>query len=360
MPVKGTVLRILQIVNSIKGGGAEKLVCDLHQRYLAMGHESAVIALSGPAEGEFFHSAGCSSPYSPLAAFRASRLFRNVLPRADVVHVHLFPALLAVPGALRRAGFRGPLFATEHSTSNRRRGTLRGRVLDRYTYGRYSRIICISEAVEHNLVSWKPSVKGRTTVIHNGIPLERFVSVERASFHDPAVILSVGRITEAKNLLRALEAIEILSRTSPVPFVWKVAGDGPLLSRLKERAEDLVSADFVRILGNRDDVPELMRDADILFMPSLWEGFGIAAVEAMASGLPVVAGDVPGLRSVVGQDTGLLVDPMCEGSQAGALAELLVDPCKAVGMGNEGMKRARCYSIEKCADEHLELFREAL
>jgi len=353
-------LRILQIVNSIKGGGAEKLVCDLHRMYLDLGHESAVIALSGAAEGEFFHSAGCSSPYGPLAAFRASRLFREVLPGADVVHVHLFPALLTVPGALRRAGFKGPLFATEHSTSNRRRGTLRGRILDSFTYRPYRRIICISEAVEHNLVSWKPSVKGRTTVIHNGIPLDRFTAVERTSFHDPAVILSVGRITEAKNLFRALEAVEMLSVTSTVPFLWNVAGDGPLLSTLKERAADLVSAGFVRILGNRNDAPELMRDADILFMPSLWEGFGIAAVEAMASCLPVVAGDVPGLRDVVGPDAGVLVDPMCEGSQADALAQLLADPGKAVAMGKEGRKRALCYSIDNCAEEHLVLFRGAL
>ncbi len=353
-------MRILQIVNSIKGGGAEKLVCDLHEMYLNLGHESAVIALSGAAEGKLYHSAGCSSPYGPMASFRASRLFREVLPLADAVHVHLFPALLTLPRALRRAGYSGPLFATEHSTSNRRRGTLRGRIMDSFTYRPYRRIICISEAVEQNLVSWKPSVKGRTAVIHNGIPLERYTAAERTTFHDPVVILSAGRITEAKNLFRALEAVKILSATSAVSFVWVVAGEGPLLKEFKEKAADLVSAGFVRILGNRKDVPELMSDADILFMPSLWEGFGIAAVEAMAAGLPVVAGDVPGLREVVGPHAGLLVDPMCEGSQSDALAELLANPVKALTMGEEGRKRARCYSIEKCAEEHLELFREAL
>ena len=358
--MKRTVLRILQIVNSVTGGGAERLAGDLHRQYLHMGHGSAVIALSGPAGEEFFHSVGCSSPYSPMAAFKASRLFKEVMPLADVVHVHLFPGLLTVPGALRSAGYSGPLFATEHSTFNRRRGTRRGSVLDSITYRPYRKIICISRAVEQALVSWKPYVNGRTVVIHNGIPLELFPHVQRDSFHDPAVILSAGRITEAKNLFRALGAIKILSELTTVPFVWTAAGEGPLLERLQMEAADLVSAGMVRFPGNRDDMPELMRDADILFMPSLWEGFGIAAVEAMASGLPVVAGDVPGLRDVVGKDTGLLVDPMSESSQADALAFLLSNPQKALDMGEKGISRADSFSIRKCADDHIKLFSEEL
>lgn len=351
-------MRILQIVNSVAGGGAEKLVSGLHGTYLESGHESAVIGLSGNAEGEFFHSTGCNSPYHPDAAFRASRLFRQVMPRADVVHVHLFPALLTVPAAIRAAGYRGPLIATEHSTSNRRRGTLRGRILDGLTYRPYRRIVCISEAVEKSLLSWKPGLKGKTTIIHNGIPLHCFTGVRRTAFHEPAVILTAGRITEAKNLSRALGAIRILSESTAKPFVWTVAGDGPLLPQLQEKARDLVRKGIVKFLGNREDVAELMVNADILFMPSLWEGFGLAAVEAMASGLPVVAGDIPGLRDILGSDAGLLADPMDETSQAETLSELLENPEMAFTLGSYGLERAPSFSLEKCAREHLSLFRE--
>jgi glycosyltransferase involved in cell wall biosynthesis len=277
--------------------------------------------------------------------------------RIDAVHVHLFPALLTVPFALRRR-YSGAIFATEHSTWNRRRGTLRGRLLDRFTYAPYRKVVCISPAVEDALVSWKPFLKGRTRVISNGVFLDRFSSAGRAGFHDPPVILSAGRIAPAKNLFRALAAIRKLADEHLHPFVWTVAGEGPLLEELRMEASDLVAAGIVRFTGYVEDLPELMKRSDIFFMPSSWEGFGIAAVEAMASGLPVVASDVPGLSEVVGSDAGILVDPSDTVSMADALRSLLRDPSRALGMGRFGAEHSRCYSIEECASNHLKLFTE--
>ncbi len=349
-------MRIVQIVNAAVGGGAERLVLDLHRTYTDMGHDSMVIALSGPASGKGIHSTGLSSPYHPLAASKASALMPG--GRIDAVHVHLFPALLTVPFALRRRGYSGAIFATEHSTWNRRRGTLRGRLLDRFTYAPYRKVVCISRAVEDALVSWKPFLQGRTRVISNGVFLDRFPPIVRNCFHDPPVILSAGRITQAKNLFRALTAVRKLADEHTLPFVWTVAGEGPLLEELRREASDLVAAGIVRFAGYVDDLPELMKRSDIFFMPSSWEGFGIAAVEAMASGLPVVASDVPGLSEVVGSDAGILVDPSDTSAMTDALRSLLRDPSRALGMGRAGAVRSRSYSIVDCAMEHIRLFTE--
>jgi len=295
-----------------------------------------------------------------MAAGKVAGIFRRTCPDADIVHVHLFPALLTIPRALKKVGYRGNFTATEHSTSNRRRGTFWGGVADRVTYRSYRKVVCISPSVERSLVSWQPYLNGRTVVIPNGVSLDRFSSGSRSGFHSPAVILSEGRLTTAKNYQKAISAVELLAETTHLPLRWQIAGEGPLEQVLKARGKDLVSRGIAEFLGKRDDIPELMKNSDIFFMPSLWEGFGIGAVEAMASGLPIVAGNVPGLREVVGEDTGVLVDPASEHDQADALASLLGDPSKAIAMGINGIRRATGYSIGKCAKSHLELYGELL
>lgn len=357
-------MKIVQIVNSITAGGAERLVLDLHREYLRLGHQSCVVTLAGNKQIEGtdgFWCTGCRSPYSPAAAARLSRLFRtDPLANADVVHVHLFPAMLRVPAALSRAGWKGKLFASEHSTSNRRRNTLWGKLADSFTYRPYEKVVCVSQGVEEAILVWKPALKSKTVVIHNGARLDLFKPVDRSSFHEPPVILSVGRLSPAKNYQVALKAVAHLIEKTGLVFKWLIAGDGGLRTELVQLASELGLDGVVEFLGAREDVPEMIRDADIFFIPSAWEGFGIAAVEAMASGLPVVAGDVPGLREVVGSGTGLLVDPASTEAMAGALQKLLGDENSALQMGLCGPEKAADYSLEACANSHINLFRGTL
>lgn len=357
-------MKIVQIVNSITAGGAERLVLDLHREYLRLGHESYIVALASvqKADGEDgFWSTGCRSPYAPAAAYMLSGFFRSEpLAGADIVHVHLFPALFRVPGALRRAGWKGRLFASEHSTFNRRRGTLWGSLTDNFTYRSYESIVCVSEAVREAAVVWKPFLHNRAVVIPNGARLELFQPPGRVGFHNPPVILSVGRLTAAKNYRLALEAAALLVSGTEYRFKWLIAGDGGMRSELEELASELSLDGLVEFLGTREDIPQLMRDADIFFIPSVWEGFGIAAVEAMASGLPVVAGNVPGLREVVGNKAGMLVNPSSSSEMAAALKKMISDPDQAMQIGLCGPEKAADYSMEACALAHIDLFNGVL
>jgi glycosyltransferase involved in cell wall biosynthesis len=359
--ILGTALKIVQIINSITAGGAERLVLDLHREYLRMGHESCIVALAGSerVEGENgFWCTGCRSPYSSASAIRLSGFFRSEsLAGADIAHVHLFPALLRVPGALRRAGWQGRLFASEHSTSNRRRGTIWGSLADKFTYRHYEKIVCVSEAVRDALAAWKPVLIDKTVVIPNGARLSQFKPVIREGFHDPVVILSVGRLTAAKNYRIALKAIADLSTRTDYAFKWLIAGDGSLRNELEELVSTLSLDGVVEFLGTREDISILMRDADIFFVPSAWEGFGIAAVEAMASGLPIVASDIPGLGEVVGKEAGLLVNPASPEEMSLALEKLLCNPDAAIRIGLHGPEKASNYSLEDCASSHIKLFR---
>ena len=355
-------MKIVQIVNSITAGGAERLVLDLHREYITMGHSSSVIAISGKEQlkpTDDIYSIGCSSLYSFCVFSKLVSIFQSLnFLDADIVHVHLFPALLIVPAALRKAGWKGKLFASEHSTSNRRRNTLWGKLADRFTYKAYNNIICGSNAVKDALDVWQPSTRNKTIVISNGARLELFEQAEREVFHKPVNILSVGRLTPAKNYHRALEAVSLLTEKNrdKVEFVWTIAGGGKLMDELLKHVEDLNLGTKVKLLGTRNNIPELLKKADIFFIPSTWEGFGIAAVEAMASGLPVVASDVPGLKEVLGTEAGIFVNPESIKSMADGLSIFLTDQNKALHTGAKGPKQASQFSLNKCASSHLKLF----
>jgi glycosyltransferase involved in cell wall biosynthesis len=132
-----------------------------------------------------------------------------------------------------------------------------------------------------------------------------------------------------------VEATNEIAKVMPNARFW-IVGDGPLRGELERRA-----GDAVHFLGARDDVPELLHAMDVFVMPSLEEAFGIAVVEAMACGLPVVATNVGGLPEVVAdKNTGLLVPPRDAGALASAVVKLANDESLRRAFGERGRARA--------------------
>jgi glycosyltransferase involved in cell wall biosynthesis len=359
-------VKIFQIINGLQIGGAEKLVMALHLGYLNRGEDSTVISLTGTGSGwseEGLYSLGLSSPYDPRAVARLkTEAAETGMIGADIIHSHLFPTQFYT-AVLKKVSRTDCLYiTTEHSTRNRRRGTFTGRLIDRWQYSVYDRIFCVSRGAEEELCRWIPEVADRTEVIYNGIDLKQF-SVSRISRSvPPFTIVSIGSLREKKNYTKAIEAFSILRERVPFEVKYTIAGEGILLKALKEQVEGLGLESDVKFLGHVENVVELLNDSDIFFMPSSSEGFGIAAVEAMASGLPVVASDIPGIGEVVGSDEccGLLVSPDSPNQMADALQSLLQNRNNAFKMGTGGLERAANFSIERTVDEHLRAYRDAL
>lgn len=238
----------------------------------------------------------------PLRSPKTVSRLRPYIKSADIVHVHLFPSSYIV--ALANIGINKPLVFTEHSTHNRRRDKSYLRSLERWVYSRYTKIGCISEATAANLKEWigKELASSRIEVIENGIDLTVYQNAEpkpaRELFgREGKPLLMVSRFVPAKDqatVIRALPHIE-----DPQIFV-AFAGDGETLEACKKLADDLGVSGRVVFLGNRDDIPTLIKSSFIGIQSSHWEGFGLTAVEMMAGGLPVIASDVDGLRQYCG------------------------------------------------------------
>jgi glycosyltransferase involved in cell wall biosynthesis len=141
-----------------------------------------------------------------------------------------------------------------------------------------------------------------------------------------------------------------------------IAGSGDLEDYLRELAEEVGVAERVHVLGPRKDVPALMHAMDVFAMPSIWEGFGLVLLEAMAAARPIVASRVATIPEVVlDGETGLLVPPGDPLALADALSQMANQPTLAKQFGEAGRERLRVhFSLEKMVGDTELLYRELL
>ena len=135
-----------------------------------------------------------------------------------------------------------------------------------------------------------------------------------------------------------------------------LVGDGDLRLQMQRLSMELGIADRVHFLGRRPDIPQLLKMADLYVHASNYEGFGIAAVEAMSAGLPVVASDVPGLGEIV-KGAGMLVPPGDDEALAKAINDVLESPTLREQLAAASQKRAADFSIERTVDAFIETYK---
>jgi glycosyltransferase involved in cell wall biosynthesis len=360
-------MRVLQVINTLLPGGAEMLLQSLAPRFQKRHIECSIYMLRSydTTIERALRSKGLKV-YAPLDVSVYSP--RHIAPLAahlrtheyDLVHVHLFPSQLWTVLAAQRIRKNLPLVTTEHNTYSRRRRKIY-RPVDRWMYSHYRSIACISRATEEKLHQWIPDLRSEIRQCPNGIDVDEFAKLPRQSKsrlfslpEEAQVILSVGRLELQKDHKTTIRALTLLDDVHLV-----IVGVGPMLGELQDLGRQLGVANRVHFLGRRDDVPVLLKAADAFVQSSLFEGFGIAALEAMASGLPVVATWVPGLAQVMG-DAGLLFEVGDHQQLANQLRLLLHNDDLRTDIAEACKDRAKAFSIEKTADCYQQLYRESV
>ncbi len=344
-------LRVLEAITPSRIGGAEVFVATFCEELIRLGAEVRLFCPLGRPFAGYARERGLKpitwktrGKLDPITIVRLARLTRR--ERIDVVHTHLSTASLL--GAFAAKLARAPSVAHVHG-------------LNTATCFRYStRVIAVSEAVKQHLCAQGLDAK-RVRVIHNGVDLSRFQPVPVADAklalerNPSAPLIGVfGRLSEEKGQRVALEAMFILLKDHPTARLVLV-GEGKSEADLRTSAAALGIGDSVEFAGFMPDVRPLMSACDAVIVPSLKEGFGLAAVEAMALGRPVVASAVGGLTEIVAPgETGFLADPNDPNAVAQALGELISNPTLAQEMGERGRERAeRCFEFDKQAREVL-------
>ena len=341
-------MRVLHILCDLNGGGAERLVLELCQR--SRHRADVVTVLPGGALTDAYTTAGVSVRWAGRQrrrpGLRATAKIARWAAEYDLLHTHLWAGDLW--GRLGgRLGGRMPIVTTEHNA--RPDSSLRG-MLWRAMAPMSDAIVCVSTAARENLAA--QGVPHRLLhVIDNGIPLERFPLLPPTT-PPRARVLAMGRLTRQKGfdvLIRAVQSVPGME--------LDIFGEGPDRAALSVLAEDC--ADRVRLRGWVPDVRPHIAAADVVAVPSRWEGFGLVAAEAMACGRPVVASAVDGLVEVVGT-AGMLVP--AEDAEALALALQVVcgEPERWARLRAAGIERARRFDIQRTADAYDQLYARLL
>ncbi|MEM1203311.1 MAG: glycosyltransferase family 4 protein [Acidobacteriota bacterium] len=388
-------MRVLIVSNTyppadISGVGA--LVYELAHQLGADGHGVRVLTRQAPPAGDPYAvgTGGGKMAYPLLAAWLYLRLARR--GGFDLVHVHESDGAFVVLALrlFRALGFRwaqSRLVATLQVSYRRERKIVRpvradGRVVSRPTAD--ERLFAWVRAPLHALLGRLTArlsdalvAPSRVTagelvedygardvhVIYNGIAFENEPRAGSAPAPgaDPgeAVVLYVGRMRTRKAVAVLLEAFAEARRTRPDARLVLV-GDGEQRTALEAHAEALGLGGAASFLGGvpRAEVGRWYARARVYCLPSLYEGFPVAILEAMAAGLPVVSTRVSGIPEAVAHgDTGLLVDTEAKGALASALGELLDDPERARRMGERGRRRVEEeFSIDAISGDYLDLW----
>ncbi len=362
-------IRLCHLITELRPAGAEKIVYELATRVDRDRFETHVAALRGGAVAEKLREANVPVTVLDVRSkgdvFKLARL-TDLLRRGrfDILHTHLFHADLA--GRIARAGAGTPkhLCHTIHVAEQRFRPW---RFLwARLGAGGCEQFIAVSRAVRDHHARRAHLPTARYLVIPNGTdltaggrdPSARARLRNQWGIGEVQVVLAfLGRLDRQKGLDVLLEAIRRLHANGDAPqFV--LAGDGPQRAMLETFLADDPAGRCVRRLGFVQDVRSVLNAADALVLPSRWEGFGLAVIEAMAAELPVIATAVQGPDEIVlpGQ-TGLLVPKEDPQALAAAIDQLSRDETLRRRMGRAGLQRVReRYGIERTLAAHEQLY----
>ncbi|MBA3868594.1 MAG: glycosyltransferase family 4 protein [Anaerolineae bacterium] len=282
----------------------------------------------------------------------------------DIVHTHLIHADLY--GALATRGIKVPIISSRHNDDAfRYRAPVR--LVNRMLWRMTSKGIAISDAIARFSIEIEGAKPEQIQRIHYGLdtaiaPLNRTETKRKLTAElklpaDSQLIGMVCRLIEQKGVRYGLEAFIQLADKFPKAHLL-IAGKGLLLLELEERTKEAGLSSRVHFLGWRSDAPVLMAGLDILLAPSLWEGFGLVMLEAMAQQTPIVASRVSAIPEVVSdRETGLLVEPKDVEGLKDALSKLLKDSALRQHMGLMGRDRLEThFSAIRMVKETIELY----
>ncbi|WP_187298768.1 glycosyltransferase family 4 protein [Marinobacter sp. F3R11] len=355
----------LNVISSPKGGGAELLVRELQKAYLDKNIECASIYLSGDisevADPKEVLSENPRKISNIFKLRKKIKLLQNSSCRNLIIHAHLtWPFFYVVLATIGLRDIR--LVYTEHNTTNKRRHIPLFWFIERFVYRRYSKVICISDGVYGSLKKWVgPKISERLIMIPNGSRI--YQPCQRQPVNGrKAKLVSIGSLTAKKNLATAIKAVSFLRDQIES---YEIIGEGPERAQLEKLIHQEHLHDLVHLVGWSDQIEDYLAKADIQLIPSLWEGFGLVAVEGMSTGLPVVASNVDGLREVLGsQNPAVTLVRDIEDPEAWAQAiKLSIENLNTHGpehLALASRRQAEKFTLDAMADRYLEVYRSLL
>jgi glycosyltransferase involved in cell wall biosynthesis len=338
-------MKIALVIGSLERGGSERQIVEFvraahpdhaHCVVICLGHEGAM-AGDVRAVGARVRALGANRLYAPRVLWRLVRTLREERP--DIVYGFLFwgygislpIAALAVPRACRIQARR-----STPDVDVPKKTIFRGLrwIADRCAHGVIVNSLAVGSAVARN----EPVLSGRLWVVPNGVRSTAEGAHQPSRAGVRVTIVCVANLIAYKGHATLLGAMR---RLRPCGWSLLLVGEGPERERIERGIASASLQERVFMLGRRSDVQDILEAADVAVLPSYSEGMPNAVLEAMAYGIPVVASDVGGVRSLLGSGAGIMVAPGDDEALADALQRLIDDPSLRRALGEKGRELAR-------------------
>lgn len=361
-------MRVIFLINSFSLCGAEKLVMDLSSNIVSKCDFVGIIALyhmGDTTEKRLISELNKQNIYTYIldkrakkdrfsTVCKAARIVRKEKP--DVVHAHCSVPLMVAKftGLLTNT----PVIGTIHNTRgySTRRERLTGWMCKCY--------VSICAAVEQYMVNGLKILPQKIVRIYNAVETERFTSADKIEnfwkryglSEELPVILNIGRVVEQKNQLCLLRALDYCQKQGH-PFQCAILGNYDVTSCTYKELQNFLTKsglhDRVKFLGQQENVPMFLTNADIFAMTSFYEGFSVSFIEALLCQTPIVVTDMPFVREL--EQVGLCATVIPQNDYL-SLSEVLLSG-DIHHLDKSILKNLRSkFSMERFAREHLELY----
>ena len=320
---KDRKIKIMHIVFSLERGGAEKVVFELARRMNSL-FKVSVCSLSGEGifsaklkkEGVSVFSFQKKEGIDYSLFFKLAHLLRK--EKIDIVHTHDNSTLLYGTLSAKFSGIKS-LFHTEHGGIYFE--TKKKKMISRWLWQQNKKVICVSENIKKRIKKEAGrSLNGKLEVIFNGVDFERFnIEVDRKKKReelglkmDDFVICNIGRLSPEKNQEILINCAKFILKRFP-ESKFLIVGGGSLFEKYREKIRKENLDKYVFLLGEREDIPQILKISDCFVSCSNFESFGLALVEAAGAGLPVVATSVGGVKEILKDvDSCIFISPQAQ------------------------------------------------
>ncbi len=296
-------MKIVQIMPEFGLGGAEIMCENLTYELVNLGHEVTVISMYE------YHSAITKrleqSGVKILYLGKKLGMDWSMVPkikkiltevRADVVHTHRSSIQYAIPAAIF-AGVKQRVH-TIHNVAEKENGKIT-RKINNFFFKHCNVIpVALSELIRDSIVKEYKIAKSRIPIVLNGIDLSKCIPKEDYSINGNFKILHIGRFAEQKNHIGLLGAFKLFHSKYNDSELWLI-GDGEKKENIEKYVRENNLTSSVKFLGLQNDVHGFLHDADIFALPSNYEGIPMTLIEAMGTGLPIVATRVGGIPDML-------------------------------------------------------------
>jgi glycosyltransferase involved in cell wall biosynthesis len=350
------MMRILHLIPTLHGGGAERqlaylaaglraLDCDVHVGLQQGGTNLARLE----AAQATVHHLNTRGNYDPRIVPAIVRLIRRLRP--DVVQTWLLQ--MDVAGGIAALLMRTPWIVSERSSGLHYPRDFR--FVLRRALGRHASAVIANS--EEGLLFWN-GAPARQLVVGNAIPFAEYAATpsDLTDFGTAKVILFAGRLEPEKNVPTLIQALrEVLATRDAIALI---CGRGPLHDEIVASIEAADCGGRIRVLGFCENLPGLMKRADVLAAPSWFEGQPNVPIEAAAAGCPLVVSDIPAHRGWLDESAALFAPPGDPHALAQAILQTLDDPAAARVRAERAGALVSQWSVENASAAYLRVYEE--